>query len=55
MNDLIRDKLKGIVNFQDVIKTNNLPYKSKSRNVYNFIDYSLPIVFKDTYMKEIYH
>ena len=30
MNDLIRDKLKVIVNLQDIIKTDNLLYKSKS-------------------------
>ena len=30
---------------QDIIKTDNLRYKSKSRKVYNFSRYSLPIVF----------
>ena len=45
MNDLIRDKLKGIVNLQDIIKTDNLGYKSKGRKVYNFNEYCLPIAF----------
>ena len=30
MNDLIRDKLKGILNLQDIIKTDYLSYKEKS-------------------------
>ena len=45
MNDLIRDKLKEIVNLQYVIKTDELHYKSKRRKFYNFNKYSLPIVF----------
>ena len=45
MSDLIRDKLKEIVKLQDIIETYNLSYKSKSRKVYNFSEYSLPIVF----------
>ena len=44
MNDLIRAKLKEIVNFQDIIKTDELNYKSKRRKVYNFSEYFLPIV-----------
>ena len=45
MNDLISDKLKEIVNLQDIIKKYNLRYKSKSRKVYNFNGFSFPIVF----------
>ena len=30
---------------QDIIKTDNLRYRSKSRKVYNFSKYSLAIVF----------
>ena len=45
MRDLIRDKLKEIVNLQDIIKADNLSYKSISRIVYNFSECSLPIVF----------
>ena len=30
---------------QDITKTDNLRYRSKSRKVYNFSKYSLPIVF----------
>ena len=44
-NELIHDMLKEIVDSQDIIKTNNLRYKSKNRKVYNFSDYSLPNVF----------
>ena len=46
-NDLVRAKLKEIVNFQNIIKTDQLYYKSKRRKVYiNFSKFSLPIVFK---------
>ena len=49
MNDLIliRDKLKEIVNLQDIVKTDNLSYKSKSKKVYNFSEYSLSIFLRD--------
>ena len=40
-NEWSHDMLKEI----DIIKTNNLRYKSKNRKVYNFSDYSLPNVF----------
>ena len=46
MNYFICDKLKEIVNLQDIIKTDNLRYKSKSRKDYNFREYSLPNAFK---------
>ena len=55
MNDLISDELKEIVNFQNIIKTDELHYKPKHRKGFNFSEYSLPIVFKDMYMKNIYH
>ena len=45
MNDWIRAKLKEIVNLQDIIKADELYYKSKRGKVYNFSEYSLPIVF----------
>ena len=45
MNNLIRGKLKENVNLQDIIITDNLPYKSKSRKVFNFSEYSLPFLF----------
>ena len=45
MTDLIRGKLKGIVNLQYIIKTDNLGYKSKGRKVYNSNEYCLPIAF----------
>ena len=45
MNNLIRDKLKEIVNLQDIINTDELHYKSKRRKVYNFNEYPLPISF----------
>ena len=39
---MICDKLKETVNFQNIIKTDNLHYKSKSRKV---CEYYLPVVF----------
>ena len=45
MNHLICDELKEIVNLQDIIKTDELHYESKRRQVYIFSEYSLPIVF----------
>ena len=41
INDLIRAKLKEIVN---LLKSDEVSYKSKRRKVYNFCEYSLPIV-----------
>ena len=55
MNDLIRVKLEEIVNFQYIIKKDDLNYKSKRGKTYNFSKYPLPIVFKEIYMKDIYH
>ena len=46
MNDLIRDSLRENVNLHDTTKTDNLHYKWKSRKIYNFRKYSLPIFFK---------
>ena len=45
MNDLICFKLKEIVKLQDIIKKDDLNYKSKRGNINNFSEYSLPIVF----------
>ena len=45
MNDLIRAKLKEIVELQDIIKKDDLNYKSKQGKAYNLSKYSLPIVF----------
>ena len=36
MNDLVRAKLKEIINFRDIIKKDELNYKSKRRKVCNF-------------------
>ena len=55
MNDLIRAKLKEIVNLQDIIKTNELHYKSKRRKFCIFNEYFLPNVFQEIYMKGICH
>ena len=46
MNDLIRDSLRENVNLHDTTKTDNLHYKWKSRKIYNFSKYPLPIFFK---------
>ena len=45
MNDLIRAKLKEIVELQDIINKDDTNYKSKCIRSYNFSKYSLPIVF----------
>ena len=46
MNDLIRDSLRENVNLHDTTKTDNLHYKWKSRKIYNFSKYPLPIFLK---------
>ena len=45
MNDSIRAELKKIVKLQDIIKKNDLNYRSKRGKTYNFGGFSLPIVF----------
>ena len=50
MHDLIRDKF----NLQDLIKTDNLSYKSKIRKVYNFSEKFFSNVFSEIIMKDIY-
>ena len=45
MNDLIRSKLKGTVELQDIIKKDDQNYKSKRGKTYNFSKQSLPAVF----------
>ena len=37
--------LKEIVNLQDVIKKDDLNYRSKGGKTYNFAKYSVPFVF----------
>ena len=44
MNGLICVKLKNIKNLQDIIKKDDLNYKSKRGKTYTFGQYSLPIV-----------
>ena len=44
-NDFNRDKLKEIINLQNIIRMDKLHYKSKRGKVYNFSEYYLPIVF----------
>ena len=54
MNDLIRAKLKEIVVTQDIIKKDDLSYKWKRGQTYNFNKYSLPIVFsRDTHVEHL--
>ena len=55
MNDLVCAKFKKIINLQNIIKADELHYKSKCRKVYNFNEYSLPNVCLEIYMKDIYH
>ena len=45
MNDLIHAKLKEIVELQDIIKKDDLNYKSKRGKTYIFIKFLQPIVF----------
>ena len=45
MNDLIRDKLKEIVNLQNIIKMGKLRDRSKRSKVYSSSKYFLLIVF----------
>ena len=44
-NDLNAHKLKGIIQLQDIIKSNELDYRSRHGKTYNFSKYSLPIIF----------
>ena len=46
INDLACANLKEIFNLQDIIKTDELHYKSKGRNVHSFNEYYLSFVFK---------
>ena len=45
MNDLIRAELKEIAELQNIIKKDDLNYKSKPEKTCSFNKYSLPIVF----------
>ena len=45
VNNLVREKFLKIVNLQDIIKKDNLNYKSKCGKTYNFGKYSSPIAF----------
>ena len=46
MNNLNRAKLKEIANLGDIIKKEDLNYKSKREKTYNFSKYSIPMFFK---------
>ena len=45
LNNLIINKLKEIIKLQDIVKTDELYYKSTCRKIYNFSEYSLPIFY----------
>ena len=50
---MIRDRLKKKIKLQDSTELNNLGYKTKSENKYNFIKISLPIMFlRDIYINK---
>ena len=53
INALIRVRLKEIVNLQDIIKTDELYYKSKRTKILVKIPYLL--LFQEMYMKNICH
>ena len=44
MNNLIWARSKEIVELRDIIKKDDLIYKSKSEKIHNFSKYSLPSV-----------
>ena len=46
MNNLACANIKEIINLQDIIKTDELHYKSKGRKVHSFNEYYLSFVFK---------
>ena len=45
MNYLIRAKIKETIELQDIVKKDDLNYKSKPGKTYNFGNIVLPIVF----------
>ena len=45
MNDLVRTKLKEVVELQVIIKKDDLKHKSKREKAFSFGKYALPIVF----------
>ena len=45
LNDLITYKLKEIIQLQDIIKSNELDFKSNHGNIYNFSKLELSVVF----------
>ena len=47
LNDLIIDKFKKVIQLQDIIKIDNLNYKSNRKQTYNFGKYSLPTFLRD--------
>ena len=46
MDDLICVELKEIINLEDIIKTDELYYKSKCRKVYNLMNIFYLLFFK---------
>ena len=58
MNDFIWDKLKEIVNLQDIVKKDDVHHKWKRRKFHDFNQYYFAIVFLRymyTYIKDIDH
>ena len=45
LNNLVIDKLKEVMKLQDIIKTDELYYKSRLEKTYNVGEISLSIVF----------
>ena len=55
MNDLTRAKLKETINLQDIIKNDNLNYKSKRAKNHDLLNRHYLLFFKEMCMKDIYH
>ena len=54
LNYLIFDQIKNTMQLQNNIKLGNLEYSAKRGKCYNFIKYSLPIVFlKDIHERNL--
>ena len=54
MNDLIRGKLKEAIELQDIIKKDDLNYKSKRGKLIILVNIHWLLFFQEIYMKDIH-